>query len=373
MVKAKLIHSLFDSKIFREEGFWQAFRVASRHSNATGESLPKALRDAQLLSQRRRQIHKAMEGKIASWEIGHPLNPELRVVSTNEIRKLGPQEKRFLSKLAANSNPDQMIHSYEDHQGQTIQILARDWFKWLLSNQKLSSEVVHKLTLLQHGNTNQGPGLGPFNERRAGLVLSRLADYDLIKGFCLMGDSGKALCIGKNKSKIDYSHHEEAMAIDVMIHLNSANTYEYLPLQSKSSGTLGYDQCNRMISFTAEEKKQLQELLPRVKDTAFEKDPRNPGQYFLEIKRKVFKIPLSNRKLVKSNKTDADDDIANLIMAIIESSQKFGETLILDKPYFKQSYAEKIANLINANFLTVINPDKEFDVSESNISLNRAC
>jgi hypothetical protein len=373
MVKAKQVHGLLDPGLLEREGFWTAVRVAFNQSRSLGMSPPKVLQTAKDLSQQRKRMHKARDGEIPSWEIGQPVNPNLRVISSQEVCKPGPQEKRFLSKLAANSNPDQMIHSNDDNKGQTIQILARDWFKWLLSNQKLSSELVHKLTLLQHGNTNQGPGLGSFNERRAGLVLSRLADYDLIKGFCLMGDSGKALCIGKNKSKIDYSHHEEAMAIDVIIHLNSANTYEYLPLQSKSSGTLGYDQCNRMISFTAEDKTQLQDLMPGLKDSTFIKDPRNPEKYFLEIKRRVFKVPLSNRKLVKSHKRDTDDDIANVVMAIIESSQKSHETLILDKPYFKQSYAEKIANLIKAKFLTIIEPEEEFNDSKSTIRLKRAC
>lgn len=143
------------------------------------------------------------------------------------------------------------------------------------------------------------------------------------------------------------------MAVDILVELYSKSGNLYFPLQIKSSGSFGYDDAVRYLTFNKDEKQRVSSVVPEAKKY-FVQDALNENKYRLKLKRKVMKIALSNRKLVKNHKKDLDPDIVNKIMTMIEYAHGNGEALLLKHPYQKYSYADKVISMIKNGFLTPI-------------------
>lgn len=279
-------------------------------------------------------------------------------IPENEFFSFGDKTKRVIKRLARGLDPNTNFgeNANRDYS-------AKDYFNLLLANKKLSYCSQNLLSEIQHGNTNQGPGLGPTNERRAALALSIISDKGFIDGFRILGEAGKPVrmksdILESEKSNIDYGAHEEAMAVDILVHANSKQHNFYVPIQIKSSGACGYDMTKRYLSFTESEKDKVAKLCPETKKL-FSPD-FNRDCYRLRVERKILKIALNDRKLVKNTKRDFEPDVVNKLMAMIEYAQDQGEILITEKPYSKYDYVDKVILMIKSGFITPIEPDGRF-------------
>lgn len=374
----------------------KAVSIQIKKSKKTGRRVHPALHYARKAKEHRIRSELIDSGEIPSLKREVPKDHSLRIFEsrfdTANSRLYGQHSRNFVDHLASNVDPDaeflitrkhknkkQEKQSYlaqilrktpllnstfartEDDQFYEETISAKDFFTWLVKNDVLSKSVLNKLVELNKGRGNQGPGLGPMNERRAGLALAILKDAGLVDDFEVCGEAGKPLSVGKVKANsIDYSKHEEAMAIDILVKLKSMGLFEYLPVQIKSSGSSDYDEEERYLTFNAREKYILEKALPQTIGL-FVEDKFKPHSYRLKLKRKVLKMSLNERKLIKKHTRDYEPDIVNKMMAAIEFSQAEGKTLRLEKPYTSLPYAQKVIALIKQGFLTPVkSKEKDF-------------
>ena len=209
-------------------------------------------------------------------------------INTKKLSKpsFGTRERSFLISLTKNLKPDTEVFFDKPT---NIGITAREYYSWVMSNKPVGSEVKRILYAMSSGNGNQGPGIGPFNERRAGYVLSKLTDANLIKNFWVCGEASSPLFVKDSDIKenvpnsvFDYSMHEEAMAVDLIAHLNpiGKEKYEYAAMQIKSSGTLGFRESKRFLSFNSDQKSEFEQLIPDAK-ALFIKNENNFLQKFI--------------------------------------------------------------------------------------------
>lgn len=346
----------------------KAVSIQIKKLKKTGQAVPEALHYARRASEHRMHESRVDSGDLESFKREVPRDHSLRIFEskfeTVRSRLYGKNSRGFVSRLARDVKSDSefmlrreqnkkkekqsylaqflrrapflnsLFQSDADNSDSSQEIIsAKDFFSWLLKNDVMSQSVVNKLVELSKGRGNQGPGLGPMNERRAGLALAILKDADLINDFQICGEAGKPLQINKTKGfSIDYSRHEEAMAIDVLVMLKAKGVYEYLPIQIKSSGSEGFDVCERYLTFNAREKYILEKTIPNTKGL-FVENPDREGNFRLKFRRKVFKISLNQRKLIKKHTRDYEQDIVNKLMAAIESLQAEGATLKLKSAY----------------------------------------
>lgn len=279
-------------------------------------------------------------------------------INTKKLSKpsFGTRERSFLISLTKNLKPDtEVFFDKPTNRG----ITAREYYSWVMSNKPVGSEVKRILYAMSSGNGNQGPGIGPFNERRAGYVLSKLTDANLIKNFWVCGEASSPLFVKDSDIKenvpnsvFDYSMHEEAMAVDLIAHLNpiGKEKYEYAAMQIKSSGTLGFRESKRFLSFNSDQKSEFEQLIPDAK-ALFIKNENNSDKFFLPVLRNVFHLPMNDRKIARSGPKDYSDDVANQMMATFEFMQSHNMTIKLDKPYQKLSYAQKVKAMIESGGL----------------------
>lgn len=305
-----------------------------------------------------RDLHREIEErKRPSFLRELPVDRSSRIfMQEREYSNLGPKRKKLLARFAARLSTFTSFATGSN-------LSAGDYFSMLSSNAKLSDPGRRSLRKLQEGNGNRGPGLGPTNERRAALALAILKDKGLIRDFQICGEAGKPLALRAEavEKPIDYTAHEEAMAVDILVQLQSSPNNIYLPLQIKSSGNDGYDQTKRYLTFSRDEKNYLQTKYPQIREY-FVEDPYKPSRYRLKFQRKVLKLALNERKIVKSGKKDFEPDIVNKIMAMIEYAQGQGEALLVHRPYQKYSYPEKVLAMIKAGFLKpILDADHELD------------
>jgi hypothetical protein len=270
-----------------------------------------------------------------------------------EMPVLGKSERGFFISLTKNLEPDTVIF-VDKVTNRTI--TAREYYSWIRSNKPISSDTKRVLYAMSSGNGNQGPGIGAFNERRAGYVLSKLTDANLIKNFWICGEASSPLFVKDSRNivnhKFDYAMHEEAMAVDLIAHLKpeGKEKYEYVAMQIKSTGSLGFRESKRFLSFDADQKSEFEKLVPESK-ALFIKDTSRSNKFFLPVLRNVFHLPMNDRKIARSGPKDYSDDIANQMMATFEFMQNHNMTIKLDRPYQKLSYSQKVQAMIESGGL----------------------
>lgn len=365
-----------------------AVSAQTKRLNRTGKEVPQVLRYAQNAHAARLHAKQIDQGDIDEERREVSSDYARRVYQSNfenpATRLYGKASRSFIARLAKGAHPEHCfeIHRIPDdgktsnlaqslstvwflkplfrggdsiNQDQVRTVGVKRFFSWLTANNIMSDSTLKQLIALGKGNSNQGPGLGPMNERRAGLALAILKDAGLIKNFQICGEAGKPLTAVKSAEMgIDYAHHEEAMAIDIIVRLKTSKFgFEYLPLQIKSSGSSGFDTEERYLTFNPREKYIVEHALPETIDL-FVENPHSPGSYRMKLKRRVYKLPLNKRKIIKEHKKDFDPDIVNRMIAVIDAMQAKDMTLLLDQPYSKLSYVDKVIELIKQGFLTPV-------------------
>jgi len=322
----------------------------SRNSNQ-GQSDPPVFAYVERVRQVRDQHRKIARDEQPSFYRDLAQDHNFRIFIPPDKYKIQGSRKKFLSRLMRYWSGFESLSSSNG-----VEISISNYLSILNSNSKLTEQARRNLAKIQSGNSNQGPGLGPTNERRAALALALLKDYGFISNFQVCSESGKPLFL-KRKSpredttRLDYSAHEEAMAVDILAELVSPDSQKiYLPLQIKSSGSEGLDTTQRFLSFTLEQKNRLIQEFPQAQDL-FIQDLFKPDIFRLKFTRRVLKMSLNDRKIVKISKKDVEPDIANKILTMIEYALNTGHLLVLPKPYAKYSYIEKVIMMIKAGFL----------------------
>lgn len=303
------------------------------------------------------------EGISPSYVLGiardHAKRFYQKTKSLLERRVFGVHERSFLNGLTKKLKPDMVIFVDRQDTDKEKAITAREYYQWIMSNKPVGSEAKRILHAMSVGYSNQGPGIGPFNERRAGYVLSKLADAKLIKNFWICGEASSPLFVrdsGFEESELnksfDYAMHEEAMAVDLIAHLNpeQGENYEYAAMQIKSSGSLGFKESKRFLSFDSIQKQEFEEIVPEAKDLFIE-DSFHKNRYLLTVLRNVFHLPMNDRKIARFGPKDYSDDVANQMMATFEFMQNHNMTIKLDRPYQKLSYAQKVKVMIESGGL----------------------
>jgi hypothetical protein len=295
------------------------------------------------------------EGRSPSYILGIARDHAKRFFLKPGLTKesVGPNKRSFINTLIKNISPNSIVYKDDNNT-----VTAREYFQWITNNKPLSGRAKKLLYKMSEGHGNKGPGMGPFSERRAGYTLSLLADAGLIKNFWICGDAGSPLSVKDmipddmaTREAIDYGAHEEAMAVDLIAHLNeSYSPYEYAAMQIKSNGTLGFKESKRFLSFDKEQKQEFINLFPDSQDLFIENKYKKET-FFLPVYRNVFHIPMNDRKIAKTRSKDHNDDIANLMMAAFEFMHKADMTIKLDQPYQTLSYAQRVEAMINSGGL----------------------
>jgi hypothetical protein len=349
------LHHHLDPDLREIPNALHAISLQRVRNSAKGQTDPPVFAYVERVRQLRDQHRKINRDKLPSFYRDLALSAKLRIFIPPDKYKIQGARKKLFSRFARFWSGSDVLTS---SQGEEISLAK--YLSNLHSNSKLTDLARRNLAKIQIGNSNQGPGLGPTNERRAALALAILKDHGFIVNFQVCSESGKPLLIKRkspkdtaNPSKLNYSAHEEAMAVDIMVELAGMNSQKiYMPLQIKSSGSEGFDSTQRYLTFNKQEKNRLIKLFPATKNL-FVSDNLREGTFRLKFARRVLKMALNERKIVKISKKDFDPDIANKLLAMIEYATKNNELLILPKPYAKYSYVEKVIMMIKAGFLQV--------------------
>jgi hypothetical protein len=326
----------------------RAVSLQSKRNKKLGKPVPEALSYAQQAHSSRARHKDIVTSSKPSFLREVPEDHSLRIfISPEEFKFFGRGLKQIVKKFAKGLHPQQIIADPD--------FSISDYFSSVLKNRKISDNL--KKQLLGDRLGNRGPGIGPTNERRAACALAIIKDKGLIDGFQVCGEAGKALITDKSEIEkddlIDYGHHEEAMAVDILVKTSSGKYNTYMPLQIKSSGSCDYDTAKRYLSFNSKEKALIEQYLPGI-EKLFVQDPYRDDFFRIKVQRKVLKIGLNDRKLVKTHRKDFDNDIVNKLMAMIEYSRNSGEALSLKQPYQKLTYPERVIAMVKSGFLTPI-------------------
>lgn len=383
--KTSLYHHIDEDVIRRHPDKPRAWiSIQTKRNDQKGIPNPSVFAYALHTIDAREKERKIQAGVLEPFVRDVPIEKRLRVyVSEDKALNKSPNVRKLISRWAREVDPGLDFNSQSDSD---VLLLARDYFQSLMQNQKLSGQFLVKLLQASQGNGNQGPGLGPTNERRAGLALAMMMDAGHLKGFQILGEAGKSIKLndelkqekaaaalsGKAIERLDYSAHEEAMAVDILAqlprstHTMKAGQSRYIPIQIKSTGSVGYDKALRYLTFTQKERDEVLAAFPGKPEWEkyFSPHPDEPGKFRLRVKRKVLKLALNNRKIVKRGKADYEPDIVNKFMVLTEHAKRNKELIITDKPYQKHSYAEKVILMIKSGILTPINlpaPKPDFD------------
>jgi hypothetical protein len=340
----------------------RALRIQQKLNRRCSQPDPPVFQYA-LKTQEQRRLHRAIEeGNKPGYLRQTARNPQMRVFREFENYLRGDSVRKLITKFAQGVNGDKIFQS-----NSSVEVSAKDYFSLLLSNSALSKNTQRVLVDLHNGNTNRSPGLGPSNERRAAIALAILQDEGMVSGFQLCGEAGKSLrmkqdaSLGNQDNALDYSHHEEAMAVDLMVKLDFGMNNFYLPLQIKSSGSNGIDSTQRYLNFTNQEKDFIVNKAPFIREL-FVEDLCHPGKHRMLFTRNVLKIALSDRKIIKTHRRDFEDDIANKILALIEYAIEHGQTMPLKQAYQSYSYPEKVLLMIKSGFLKpILDKDHQLD------------
>lgn len=349
--KRSSLHLYLDADLRVLPNALHAISLQRSRNSAQGQPDPPVFAYVERVRQVRDQHRKIARDEQPSYCRDLAQDHNFRIFIPPDKYKIQGSRKKFLSRLVRFWSGFENLSSSSG-----VEISISNYLSMLNSNSKLTEQARRNLAKIQSGNGNQGPGLGPTNERRAALALALLKDNAFISNFQVCSESGKPLLVKRKSplekpSRPDYSAHEEAMAVDILVQLVSSKSQKiYLPLQIKSSGSEGFDTTQRFLSFTAEEKNRLIQEFPQVKDL-FIQDTLRHDIFRLKFTRRVLKMALNDRKIVKISKKDVEPDIANKILTMIEYALNTGHLLALPKPYAKYSYIEKVIMMIKAGFL----------------------
>jgi hypothetical protein len=346
------LHRHLDPDLRKISNALHAISLQRARNSAHGQTDPPVFAYVEKVKHLRDQHRKIAREDHPSYLRDLAQDYNFRIFIPPDKYKLQGSRKKFLSRLLRFWSGSEILSSSN---GEEISI--SNYLSILNSNSKLSDQARRNLVKIQSGNSNQGPGLGPTNERRAALALALLKDYGFIVNFQVCSESGKPLFLKRKTNdkslKFNHSAHEEAMAVDILVQLVSPKSQKiYLPLQIKSSGSEGFDTTQRYLSFTEEEKNRLVLEFPDIKNS-FIQDSKTQNIYRLKFARRVLKMALNERKIVKISKKDVEPDIANKILTMIEYALDTRQLLVLPKPYAKYSNIEKVIMMMRAGFLQV--------------------
>lgn len=374
------------------------YHVQAANNLSNSVTVPEAITHALSVRNQRQELHAISRGHKSNLVRSLARNPmrhflQKRLSALPETNLALKHETDFVYRLISQIHPEKVLAKVERSLAERIlnpnignYILTAAKYRDLLCHNQIPRgydfELIRKLDG-QEDTTNQGAGIGSFCERRVGLALARLMDYGYIRNFTLFGAAQHPLIANddKNKITVDYSKGEEAMGIDAMVELDARQPYSYALLQVKASASMGFKENTGKGSFseltlTHKELDELIKLVPEVVDF-YKVVPGSQNMFSLVVERNIFTIDAVPRKLQKTHYKDKSPDIVNFLLAAFEYMQdkynqyysefnlkkrahdrKIGKNvepekpclLVLDKPYERLSYAEKIAALVKSHF-----------------------
>ena len=336
----------------------QAIRSQKKLGARTDRPVAPSIQRVAKAEELRTMHAKIKKGKLPSYVFGMSLDRDRRLFAPR-IPIPGPQEIKYIDHLIQNANPNDLI----SNAGDRAPFRVLEWLELLIRNRPLGGDDLEKLEALgQCSQSHQGQrgGLGPWCERRFGLAAAKLQDAGIIKGFSICGEAGLPLAtINPAEPKaslhqtLKHTNHEESMAIDAMLKLNSLQDHRYALIQIKAQGTTGNDTQRVFLTFNEQEKDEMQRLNSET-SKFFRIQNDSKDKYFLPVQRAVFKIPIAYKRMNKRDRYDKSD-IVNTTIAVVDHMIEHNQILVLDRPYENLSFPQKVSALLKQGFLHLDN------------------